>query len=129
MTTKTHTGRVATEVGIGLAAVGAAAALGYYFYGSDKAHRHRKIAAKWATDMKKEVVREVKTLKENNPEAFAMIVDRVSREYRDIAGIDETELKRATRELKMNWKLVKREAGSTKRKVEKGVKKIRKAAA
>ena len=128
MAKKTHTGRVVGEVGIGLAAVGAAAALGYYFYGSDTAHKHRRIAAKWARDMKKEVIRETKKLKEDNPEVFAMVVDRVARAYRNIGGIDKTELQRAARELKANWKLVRQEATKTKRVSKKTVKKVRKAA-
>ncbi|MDO8624188.1 MAG: hypothetical protein Q7R54_02420 [bacterium] len=119
MTKKNNTRRVAIEVGAGLAAVGAAAAAGYYFYGSTKAKQHRKSAVKWAHDMKKDVIQETKRLKKVSPEDFAMIVDRATRAYRDIRGVDKAELKRAAHELKTNWKMVAREARSSK-----GVKKI-----
>ena len=48
-------GKVAAGVGAGIAAAAAAGA-GYYFYFSKEAKAHRKVAAKWATDLKRDVV-------------------------------------------------------------------------
>ncbi len=43
---KTNKGKIAAEIGAGLLAAGAAAAAGYYLYGSKNAKKHRKTAAK-----------------------------------------------------------------------------------
>lgn len=53
---KTRSNKLAVEIGAGI--VAASAAAGYYFYGSKGAKKHRKIAAKWATAVKKEVIKE-----------------------------------------------------------------------
>jgi|ERR1035437_3548832 Ribonuclease G/E len=115
----TNAKKTAIEVGAGLAAAGAAvAAAGYYFYGSTGAKKHRKIAAKWATDMKKEVIKEAKKLEVASPKAFANIVDHVAKTYQAARNVDATEVKRAAKELKENWDSVQKE---TKRTVRKGV--------
>lgn len=92
----------AAGIGAGLLAAGAAAA-GYYFYASPKAKKHRKIAAKWATDMKNEVVKEAKRLPKATPKAFAALVDRIADTYEDVSSIDVEEVRRAANELKANW--------------------------
>ena len=97
---KTSKGKIAAEIGAGLAAAGAAAAAGYYFYGSKAAKKHRKIAAKWAGDMKNEVIREAKSLKKINPKDFAKVVDTVASTYRGVASVNAADLKRAANELK-----------------------------
>ena len=101
------------KIGAGLAAAGAAAAAGYYFYGSSKAKTHRKIAARWATAMKTEVVKEAKRLKETSPKQYAALVDRIAKTYQGIRSIDAAEVKRAAQELKANWDIVKDEAKRT----------------
>jgi hypothetical protein len=123
-TMKTSNTTRAVEIGAGLAATGAAAALAYYFYGSDKAKQHRKKAAKWAHDMKGEVVKEIDYLRKTGPDGVAEVVDRVSRAYKDMRGVGSDELKRVVKELKSNWQLVQREAKAvTKKKPAKKTKK------
>ncbi|MEK7604527.1 MAG: hypothetical protein AAB442_01910 [Patescibacteria group bacterium] len=103
----THTGlKVKTGVALGLAA---AAAAGYYFYGSDKAKQHRKIATRWAADMKDDVMSKAAQLKEMSAKDFATIVDTVSATYAGARAIDASDLKRAAQELKDNWKEVQKE--------------------
>ncbi|MDO8593445.1 MAG: hypothetical protein Q7R59_00915 [bacterium] len=123
---KTSKGKVAAEIGAGLLAAGAAAAAGYYFYGSKSAAKHRKVAAKWAGDMKKEVIREAKRLERMNSNDFAKIVDAAARTYSGVRSINAADLKRAVNELKSNWKLVQREVQKGgKKTVKKIVKKAR----
>ena len=106
--------KVVAEIGAGLLAAGAAAAAaGYYFYGSAKAKQHRKIVTKWATDMKKEVIREAKRLKKMDSREFAKVVDTVSNAYRGAKSVNAADLKRAANELKSNWKMVQKELGKT----------------
>jgi len=109
--------KTAIEIGTGLAAVGAVAAVaGYYFYGSKTAKKNRKTIAKWATNMKREVIRETKRLTKNNPKAVAAVVDRVAKAYQDAHSVNAAEVKRVAKELKANWDIVQREAKNTARK-------------
>ena len=106
-------GKIATEIAAGLAAAGAAAAAGYYFYGSKQAKKHQKVAAKWANDMKREVIREAKSLKTINPKDFAKVVDTVANTYYGVRSVRPADLKRAANELKANLKMVQREIQKT----------------
>ncbi|MCR4333533.1 MAG: hypothetical protein NUV60_00710 [Patescibacteria group bacterium] len=108
--------KVVMGIGTGLAAAGAVAAAGYYFYGSKGAKKHRKIVMKWANDMKKEVVKEAKHLEKINPKAFSTIVDRVAETYQDVRSADVDEVKRAAKELKANWDKIQKETKHTIRK-------------
>lgn len=125
---KTKRGKVAAEIGAGLLAAGAAAAAGYYFYGSKSAAKHRKVAAKWAGDMKKEVIREAKRLEKVSPQNFAKVVDAVAKTYQGARSINAADLKRAAAELKANWKLVQGEVEKSGKKAVKKVKKVAKKA-
>ncbi len=109
MAKKTTKGKIAAEIGAGLVAVGAAAAAGYYFYGSTHAKKHRKIAAKWASDMKKEVIRETTRVKNIDAKDFAKVVDAVATTYRTARSVNAADVKRAANELKSNWEMVRRE--------------------
>ncbi len=122
MAKSSTTQKVVEGVGVGLA-VATAAAAGYYFYGSLKAKQHRKIAVKWAYEMKKGVIKETKRLQAVSPEAIATIVDSVAKTYRDLKNIDPKELKKASSELKSNWKKIKNEAGKSKKRVRKPLRK------
>ena len=109
--------KTAAEIGAGILAAGAAAAAaGYYFYGSKQAKKHRKIVAKWAGDMKKEVVREAKRLNKIDSREFAKVVDTVANAYKGARSINAADLKRAANELKSNWKMVQSEIQKTSRK-------------
>ena len=116
MTKKTSAGKIAAEIGAGLVAASAVAATGYYFYGSKDAKKNRKIAAKWATDMKKEVLKEAKRLENATPKTFAAVVDSVAKTYQTVRSVNAADVKRAANELKANWETVQREAKRTVRK-------------
>ena len=108
--TKTkNTGKTAMKIGAGLVAAGAAAMAGYYFYGSKDAKKHRKIAAKWATDMKKEVMKEARGLEKISPKAFATIVDGVAKTYQNARSVNAADVRRAANELKKNLATIKLE--------------------
>jgi hypothetical protein len=113
-TKKISKGKLAAEIGAGLIAAGAAA--GYYFYGSKKAKKHRKIAAKWANDMKKDVVTEAKKLKKVDAKSFAKVVDAVAHTYQGVRAVSPSDIKRAGAELKANLQQVRREMEQTGRK-------------
>ncbi|MDB5244587.1 MAG: hypothetical protein JWN18_457 [Parcubacteria group bacterium] len=123
-TNRTSSTGNALKIGAGLAAVGAAAAAGYYFYASPKAKNHRKIVSKWAGDMKKEVLTQTKNLEKVTPEAFDAVVDRVAKAYSIMRSVDSAEIRQAARELKSNWDVIR---GETRKSVKSATKTVHKA--
>lgn len=106
---------------VALAAAGAAAAAaGYYFYGSKDAKKNRKIAAKWANDMKGDVLREAKKLKHIDRASLSKIVDKASATYKTVRSVDRGDLDRAVRELKSNLSELAVEAQGAVKSMQKG---------
>ncbi len=116
----------ALEIGAGVAAVAATLGAGYYFYASPKAKKHRQAASKWATGMKRTVVREAKKLGKLDAKSIARIVDDAASAYNDVKSLKKSDLQAAMKELKSNWKLVAAEA--TKGGAKRAVKKVAKSA-
>jgi len=114
------------QVGAGATAIAAAAlAAGYYFYASKDAKSNRRIAAKWAKDLKNEVIKEAKKAKDLNRAEMLAIVDRAVAAYETARSINPKELKSAARELKNNWqKIAGESATKAKKAAKKGTKKI-----
>jgi hypothetical protein len=108
-----------------LAAAGAAAAAGYYFYASENAPKNRKIAAKWAGDMKRDVVKEAKKLRKIDKAAVMKIVNQAQQAYaKNGPKIDKAALLKAASELKKHWDEIRDEAiPVAKKAVKKSVKK------
>lgn len=112
------------EIGAGvLAAAVAAGAAGYYFYGSDKASKHRKAASAWAKGLKKDVLKRAKDLKKIDAKAIGKVVDEAVDAYQGVRGVTTADLKAAAKELKRNWQAVKGEAGSAGKTAKKTAKK------
>lgn len=86
------------------AATAAGVAAGYYFYASANAKKNRKIAAKWANDMKNDVVKQAKKARHINREQLLDIIDNAAAAYETVRTVDRKDLARAARELKSNWK-------------------------
>lgn len=98
------------KAAVGIAAgLAAAAAAGYYFYGSKNAKKHRSAAIRWASDMKKDVIRQARGLKNMTAEEYASVVENVAATYRDAKNIDREDVARAAQELISNWDKVKKE--------------------
>jgi hypothetical protein len=117
------------------AAAAGAAAVGYYFYASKDAVKHRKIAVKWARDLKQDVATGVKKIKKIDRAAVAAVVDGVAKTYHGVRTLDRKEVERAARELKNNWEMVVKEFNkqpmvkSVKKTVKKNVVVMKKSAA
>ncbi len=120
------------KLGAGVLAAAALAAAGYYFYASKDAKKNRQVAAKWAGDFKKDVVKRAKALKKIDRAAVAAIVEQSARAYKGVRNLDRTEIERAAKELKNNWQKIARElkkGGASAMKQTKGaVKKAKKVA-
>ena len=93
----------------GVLAAAALAAAGYYFYASKNAEKNRQVAAKWAVDMKRDVVKRARALKNVDRAAVAAIVEQSARAYKGMRGLDRSEVERAAKELKKNWQKIARE--------------------
>jgi len=90
----------------GVLAAAALAAAGYYFYASKNAKKNRQVAAKWAVDMKRDVVKRARALKNVDRAAVAAIVEQSARAYKGMRGLDRSEVERAAKELKKNWQKI-----------------------
>ena len=97
------------KVGTGVLAAAALAAAGYYFYASKDAKKNRQVAAKWAGDFKKDVVKRAKSLKNINRASVAAIVEQSARAYKGVRELDRSEVERAAKELKKNWQNIANE--------------------
>lgn len=118
------------EIGAGvLAAVAAASAAGYYFYGTKDAQKHRNATKKWAKGLKNDVVREAKKLKDLDEKAMAAIVDQAAKAYKGLDDVTPGDLRAAVAELKGNWESVKKELKRTTKKASSSAKKAVKKAA
>jgi hypothetical protein len=112
------------ELGAGvLAAVAAASAASYYFYGAKDAKKHRNATAKWAKGLKNDVVREAKKLKDIDEKAMAVIVDQAAKAYKGLDDVTPGDLRAAVSELKGNWESVKKELKRTVKKATSSAKK------
>lgn len=118
---KTDKTKVALGVGLGLAA--AAAGAGYYFFGTPKGKVARKKAAKWADDLKADVVKKAKKLEKMDERAYRAIIDESTKAYERIKSIDKKDLGAAATELKKNWKHIEAEMNRVAKKDTKVVKK------
>jgi hypothetical protein len=105
------------EIGA-LAAAGVAA--GYYFYASKDAEKNRKVVKKWATDLKTDVIKQARNIKNIDQKAVVAIVADAANKFESMKSIDKKDLARAARELKTNWRMIAAEVQKT---VVKGAKK------
>lgn len=121
------------KVGLGLLAATATAAgvaAGYYFYASKNAKKHRRIASKWAGNLKKDVIKQAKKVTNIDRDTLAGIIDKASAAYRNVKNVGPTELSRATKELKNNWKELMSELSKDTKRAKSTVKRtVRKATA
>ena len=94
-------------------AAAAAAAAGYYFYASSSAKKNRKLAAKWASELKDDVMKKAKDIKGLNKQSMMAIVDGVAKAYKGVSNLDQTDIMNAATELKDNWQKLREELKQT----------------
>lgn len=124
MAKKNSNTKTAAGVGAGVLAAGAAmAAAGYYFYASKDAKQHRKIAAKWAGNLKNDVVKQAKKVQNIDKAQLAAIVDKAAAAYETVRSVDKNDLQKAAKELKSNWQELAAELASGMKQAKKTAKK------
>ncbi len=117
---KENDAALAAEIGAGVLAAAGAAAAGFYFYGSKDASKNRKKSAKWALEMKNQVMKEAKKqskiVAKLDKQAMAVIVDRATKAYEGMRNVRKEELLAAATELKQNWKEIQAELATAAKK-------------
>jgi hypothetical protein len=93
----------AAKTGLGLAALAAAAAGLYYFYGSKEGEKRRKALKGWTVKAKGEVMQKLEKLQDIDRETYDKIVDQVISRYRGVKDISVGELLSLGKELKGHW--------------------------
>lgn len=107
-------------VGLGLAALVAAAAGAYYLYGNDKGTQRRRKLKSWALRMKADVMEQIEELKDVNEEAYHKVVDGIADKYRQLKNVDPADVAELAARMRMHWKDIQRDistvtAGVTRR--------------
>ena len=97
-----------TAIGVGAGLIAAGAVAGYYFFASKNAKKNRKIVASWATKLKRDTEKKIKTLAAMDKSAVTKVIEQTASLYKGVGGISTKDLSAAVSELKKNWqKLVK----------------------
>ncbi|MEK7173669.1 MAG: hypothetical protein AAB710_01145 [Patescibacteria group bacterium] len=97
------TNKKESAVGLGLAALAAAAAGAYFLYGKSTPKQKKKIKG-WMLRMKGEVMDGLEGLRDVSEESYDKIVDKVSKKYEQAKNIDKSEVDAISKELKGYWK-------------------------
>ena len=106
------------KVGLGLAAVAAAAAGAYFFYGKNGA-KNRKHLKAWTVKAKGEVMENLEKLSDVSEKTYNKTVDQVLAKYKKLKHVAPKELAEVQKELKSSWKMVKSEVDKAAKKIKK----------
>ncbi|MFA6177282.1 MAG: hypothetical protein WC694_00055 [Candidatus Paceibacterota bacterium] len=109
---KMSVGKKLTIGAVGVAAIGAAGAGVYYLFGP-KAKAHQKKAITFIAKIKKDVEKEVKTVKEVTVPIYNTIVDTVSSNYAKQYKLYEGDVKILAKKLKNEWREANKVAKKT----------------
>lgn len=96
---KNHKG---TKIGIGAAAL-AAAAGAYYFYGSKHAAKHRKGMKSWMVKARSEAMEQMENLKDLTKENYQVVVNEIVAKYKKAKNISPAELAVLAQDLREAW--------------------------
>ncbi|MDO8575226.1 MAG: hypothetical protein Q7R78_00795 [bacterium] len=107
--------KTSKKVEIATVATAATALVGaglYFFLGSKEAKKHRKDVTTWMKKAEKEVASKVKKLKKEtfNEANYKKIVAEVSKKYKGLQKLEESEVKQFATVLGKAWKTLKQNA-------------------
>ncbi|HOJ86904.1 MAG TPA: hypothetical protein PLN68_08270 [Elusimicrobiales bacterium] len=88
--------------------LGAVAALAAYFLTSDKTKKQRETLCKWAMDMKAELIKKIKNMKDLKKEDYEKMVAELSKKYSKLSKVSRKELNNVVAEIKDGWKHIKK---------------------
>jgi hypothetical protein len=104
---------------VGAAATGAAIAGAYYFYGSEKASKHRKDLKSWANKAEREIVREAKRFKSKalTDKNINAIIGTVAKQYETTKDLDAADVREFVAAMKERWSEARKVAKGAQKKV------------
>ena len=97
--------KVAGAVGVGLAALTAAAVGAYFLFGKEGKKRRNKVKS-WMLKARGEVLEQLENLQELNQAAYNRVIDEVASNYKKLKHIDPLEVAQMVGELKSHWKSI-----------------------
>lgn len=97
------------KVTIGKVGLVAAAAAWYFLYHGKAAAQRRQAIRGWVLKAKGEVVERLENVRDVSQEAYDGAIDTVVARYRKAKGVSPAELASLARELKGQWKSLRRE--------------------
>jgi hypothetical protein len=119
----------AIGLGLGITAAVAAAAGGFFLYGSKDAAKNRKVVKSWALKAKAEVLEGIEKAKDMSQEEYEQLVEAVAGTYMAAKSASKVELSDFKKEMKSHWGGLVKTAAPKKAAAKKAVKKVAKAAA
>ncbi len=90
-------------IGVGITAAVAAAAGGFFLYGSKNAAKNRKAVKSWALKAKAEVLEGIEKAKDMSQEEYEQLVDTVVGTYLTAKSASKNELGEFKKEMKGHW--------------------------
>ncbi len=93
---------------VGGVILGAVAALAVYFLTSDKTKKQRESLCKWAVDMKAELIKKIKNMKDIKKEDYEKLVAELSKKYSKLSKVSQKEFDKVVSEIKDGWKHIKK---------------------
>ncbi len=106
------------KAGLGVAAIAAAAGT-YYFFGKD-GKSHRKSAQAWVNNAKRDVLSQVKKLKEVNEKTYNMVAAKVMDKYSKFQKENPETYALLAKEIKSHWPKIKKHLPRPLRKIAAG---------
>lgn len=103
-----HKSTGGASLGWGLAAIAAAAAGAYYFYGKDGAKRRQNLKG-WMVKAKGEVMEKLENISELSQETYQQAITDVVNKYKKLKTASPAELALFAKELKGHWGAISRE--------------------
>ena len=95
--------------GLGLAILAAAAAAGYFLYGSRNSTENRVKVKGWMLKAKGEVLEKIEKLKYVSEDEYNKIIDKVASKYSRMKDMDEGEVCAMMDDLRKHWKKIQRQ--------------------
>jgi hypothetical protein len=106
--TESMSGARKAEIGAGIAAGVAAAALGAYFlYGSKDAKKNRAKVKGWMLKARGEVLEQLETMEQVTESSYDAVVKNVLQNYRGLRNVSAAELVALASDLRRHWKTLK----------------------
>ncbi len=97
------TNKQAIGLGLGITAAVAAAAGGFFLYGSKNAASNRKAVKSWALKAKAEVLEGIEKAKDMSQEEYEQLINTVAATYLTAKSASKNELSDFKKEMKEHW--------------------------